>query len=122
MVLPFILGVAILAVAGMFFFFGRSSEALGQRTAFLVMGGIMVLLLGAFMMSEGLELPIVDSISDAGAISYRVVENTEGSAAWLLFNSVFWFGAVLIVLSVALSAFQFRDSRRAARRDVLDWG
>jgi len=124
MAIQFIVIISILVTAGIFFFVGRSSESVAQRGIFIAFAGLLILLSGVFMMSEGLELPIQDAITKTGdthALSYQVIENVEGSAGWALFNSVFWFGSVVLLFSPVYIVIETRKIRREQDRDVLDW-
>jgi len=117
--LPLVMAVCILIAAGVMFYFGRSSESFGQRAAFVAFAGLLVLLTGAFLMADGLQLPITESITptDGGGytIGYVTMTNTEGSSLFVLSNTIFWFGAVILLYSLVHSVMIFKKDRRAAR-------
>jgi len=126
MALPFLLGLTIIVIAGLCFLFGLSKHSFQQKGAFIAFAGLLILLTGAFMMSEGLELPYVKTITESAdgltnTITYKELVNTEGTAQWMLFNAVFWLGAVLLLLSIVYTVSSYKDAKVQSRRDVLDF-
>jgi len=124
MAIPFAIAASLLVVAGILFLFGRRSESTAQKSAFIAVAGLLVLLTGVFMMADGLELPIQESITKSGdvhSIAYQTIYNDGESYLFVLSHVLAFFGFAIMVLSLVYAVLQFRERRAEARRDVLDW-
>ena len=106
MALPFLMFIVLLFVAGTFLFIGINNAGLGAGFIFILAASVVLIVTGSFLFSEGLELPIVDNVVEAGfgptttsTVNYQTLQNTDGSALFVISNFIFFSGFVLIILS-----------------------
>lgn len=99
---------------------GFFNLATDKGIGFLALGGLVFLLTGALLWSNGLELNKVQSIdtsTDLATITYTTLTVDDGSPFWVFVN-ILVFGGFLLMLSGLAHLLQTKRMERNTEYDV----
>lgn len=120
MALPLILFSLLCLAAIILLIIGFLNLANEKGVAFLPMAGLVFLLTGALLWTNGLELNQVASIDTTNEVisyTYTSMTVTDGSPLWLLTNIVF-FGGFLIMLVGFGKIMQMKRDKIESEKEV----
>jgi len=121
MALPIILFFLLIGSGIILFLFGASRESMRAGFAFICLSGVILLVSGLLIWSNGIQLTTVSQFIDSStgtSVVYETASASAGSALWIISN-LLTFGSIgLILLSLTLTVRERRQLRAEEREQI----